>query len=271
MTCRGHTGILFARETAPDALESLPTVTPAPTTTEIRAQLAANRAELEERIVSAARSAGRDPGSITRIAVTKSVAPEVAIQLFELGMQDLAENRLASFDAKLEAFGERTPHWHYIGHIQRNKARRVVERSHTLHSLDSQRLLEHVARLAGELGCRPAVYLQVKLADEDNKSGFAPDEVEAGIAVALASPHVQLAGLMTMAPLCPGALEPERRARAAETFGALRDLASRWPELGLGLSMGMSGDFEEAIAEGSTALRIGSAYFRGLEPTRSHD
>ena len=189
---------------------------------------------------------------------------------FELGEEHLAENRLENFAAKLAAFGERRPTWHYIGHVQRNKARRVVERSDVLHSVDSLRLLEHLAHVAAELERCPAVYLQIKLVNEESKSGFAPEVVEAGIEAALASPHVRLAGLMTMAPLLPGVPETERRARAAETFAQLRELADRWPELGLGLSMGMTGDFEEAIAQGSTALRIGSAFFHGLQAERTH-
>jgi pyridoxal phosphate enzyme (YggS family) len=236
---------------------------------ELRAQLAQNRETIRARIQRAAHAAGRDPASIQLIAVTKSVDVSVAQALFELGETQLAENRLPSFDAKLAAFPA-APTWHFIGHVQRNKARRVVERAAVIHSLDSLRLVEHVARIAAELELRRTVYLQVKIADEESKHGLAPAELVPAIEAVLEAPSLQLAGLMSMAPLCGGATPEERRAAAADTFHQTRQLAARWPELHLGLSMGMTGDFEEAIHAGSTAVRIGSAFFEGLDPTPRH-
>ena len=198
--------------------------------------------------------------------MTKSVPPATAASLFELGETQLAENRLESFDAKRAHFGERRPTWHFIGHLQRNKARRVLERCDVLHSVDSLRLLAHCARLTAELGLVRSIYVQVKIADEENKHGLAPSELEAALEAASAAPGLELSGLMSMAPLCPGATTSERLAAASETFEATRDLAARWPDLKLGLSMGMTGDFEAAIAAGSTAVRIGSALFRDVAP-----
>jgi len=248
-------------------------VPPTSINSDLGAQLAANRDKIHARIAAAAQKAQRDPASIQLVAVTKSVAPAVARQLFALGETDLAENRIPSFDAKLQDFAEHAktqPTWHFIGHLQRNKARRVIERSPVIHSIDSLRLLQHVARIAAELQLERAVYLQVKIADEDAKSGFMPDELEPALEVAAAATHLKLAGLMCMAPLCPGRTPEERRAAAQHTFHQTRELGAKWPELQLGLSMGMTGDFEEAIAAGSTAVRIGSAFFEGLDKGSPH-
>lgn len=235
------------------------------------ATLAANRAALHQRIASAAQSAGRDSASIELIAVTKSVNPEMGKALFDLGESSLAENRLESFDAKLASFGDARPTWHYIGHVQRNKARKIVERSDVIHSVDSLKLLEHLARIAGELGRKPGIYLQVKIADEQAKFGFAQQAVEAAIEAALGHQDcLELRGLMVMAPLCPGSSEAERKSAARATFAEARELASTWPQHNLGLSMGMTGDFEQAIAEGSTAIRVGSAFFQGLDSSPKH-
>lgn len=241
-------------------------------TAEARAQLARNRDRIHARIQAAAARAGRDATDIQLIAVTKSVAPEVALELFALGEHDLAENRLPSLDAKLAAFVEQEPGptWHFIGHLQRNKARRVVERSAVIHSLDSLRLITHVDRIAGELGLTPKVFLQVKLNDEVAKSGLLPSELAPAVTAAREAHHLDLAGLMCMAPLLAGASSAERREAAKQTFNAARELKERLGEPELGLSMGMTGDFEEAITAGSTQVRIGSAFFEGLDPSSPH-
>lgn len=249
----------------------------------MRTRLAANLTGLRERIARAATAAGRDPKDIELLAVTKTAPPELAAMLFELGEKDLGENRLPTFDEKLAHFAERGlvgaagPTWHFIGHIQRNKARRVVERSAVIHSIDSARLYDSVARHAGELDLRPGLYLQLKLAPEDAKGGLDADEFEQlalRAAEASRAGGPRLLGLMGMAPLCPGADEPGRRAAAAAAFAQASELADAsratydTPDGRPRLSLGMTGDLEEAIAAGSTCVRVGSALFAGLLPPR---
>ncbi|MDF1799013.1 MAG: YggS family pyridoxal phosphate-dependent enzyme [Planctomycetota bacterium] len=249
----------------------------------MRTRLAANLEGVRARIAKAAMAAGRSPEEIELLAVTKSAPAELAEGLFRLGATDLGENRLAGFDEKLAHFAalgltaSAGPAWHYIGHIQRNKARRVVERSAVIHSIDSVRLYDNVARHADELGLRPGLYLQLKLAPEDAKGGLEADELEQlaqRAAEASRRGGPRLLGLMGMAPLCPGATEAERRAAAAVAFeqAARVAAASRatydTPDGRARLSLGMTGDLEEAIAAGSTCVRVGSALFDGLLPPR---
>lgn len=233
-----------------------------------RRQLAQNLAAVRARIDAAARAADRDPKAVRLLAVTKSVPPVVAAALVELGQVDLGENRLPSLDAKRAHFAA-TGHaarWHYIGHVQRNKARKVLERSDIVHSVDTPRLLDAVLRLGTELELKPRVYLQVKLTDEADKHGLSIDELAGALEVARAAQtagRLDLVGLMSMAPLSGEAEERERA--AVEVFERTRDLAAGWPDLDLALSMGMTGDFEAAIRAGSTTVRIGSALFQGVE------
>ena len=228
-------------------------------------RLAHNLGTIRERLARAAAAADRDPAGIMLLAVSKSVQPEIAAGLARLGQVDFGENRLEGLDPKRAYFDAHglPARWHFIGHIQRNKARRVVERSDVIHSIDSVRLLKTVIRHAEELERSPDIYLQVKIADEADKHGMDPTALPEAIELTLAArPHVRLVGLMVMAPLV-GA-DAERRAAARAVFEQTRDLAVARPELKLGLSMGMTGDFEEAVHAGSTVLRIGSALFEGV-------
>lgn len=251
--------------TAPDSTPAL-----APLSAATTQRVAANVDAIRTRLARTAAQAHRDPAGITLLAVTKSVGPQLAAALVAAGQADFGENRLPGLEAKrafFEAHGL-VARWHYIGHIQRNKARRVVELSDVIHSVDSQRLLEALVRHASELKRRPHLYLQVKIAQEESKFGLAPADLPAAIECARqaqADGHVLLAGLMVMAPLID---DPAlRRTAARSVFDITAELAQTWPELNLGLSMGMTGDFEEAVAAGSTLLRIGSALFDGLDPT----
>jgi len=225
-------------------------------------RLEKNRAAVQARIARAARSCGRDPAAITLVAVTKTVEPEVALALAGLGSRDLGENRVPELERKAAAFRERgvAARWHFLGHVQRNKARRVMRTADVIHSVDSARLLTELDRLAREEGRRPAIFLQVKLTDEADKSGAPARELPALVEQAGASALV-LRGLMTMAPL---------HGPARATFDELARLAGTLPaetfEHGRPLlSMGMSGDYEDAVRAGAHVLRIGSALFEGLE------
>lgn len=246
---------------------------------ESQALLTANLGEVQARISAACAQCGRDPGDVTLVAVTKTVVPEVAHALTELGPMDLGENRLPPFDAKLQAFKAlpevSQPTWHFIGKIQSNKARRVVERAAVIHSVDSLKLLRTIGRVASETDRCPSVYLQVKhatLQGDEAKTGMQPSELKQAMAIAAElteAGHISLAGLMAMAPL---GLDPSiQKSAAAETFALHANLAASL-DAGLfaggtpRLSMGMTGDLEEAIAAGSTCVRVGSALFRGLPP-----
>lgn len=234
------------------------------------------------RVAEAARAAGRSAQDVALVAVTKSVEPAVAADLVRLGQIDLGESRAAELERKddhLRGLGL-APRWHFVGHLQGNKVRRVVARAVSIQSVDSLRLLEAIDRAAGELGRASEVWIQVKLADEPTRSGLDPRELPAVVQRALDLRNVALAGLMALGPWPP---QSDRDASARAVF---RDLARLARELapkaamgdarGLGrmrTSMGMSGDFEAAIEEGSDLVRIGTLLFGGgtEPPNRERD
>ena len=228
---------------------------------------------MRARVADAARAAGRSAGSVTLVAVTKSVEPEVAAALARLGQLDLGETRADELERKAARLGELglLPRWHFVGHLQGNKVRRVVARAASIQSVDSARLLDAIEAEAGRIGASPEVWIQVKLADEPTKSGLDPRELEGLVERARGLRHARLAGLMALGPLTP---EAERDAGARAVFRELARLARELaPEAVLGdapspgrmrTSMGMSGDFEAAIEEGSDLVRIGSLLFEGV-------
>jgi pyridoxal phosphate enzyme (YggS family) len=237
-----------------------------------RDRIGSNVAEVRERIAAACRQAGREPESVRLVAVTKYVAADVTRLVLEAGLADLAESRPQAVWAKAAALATAEPaaRWHLIGHLQRNKVRRTLPLLAMLHTLDSLRLLEAIAqetaaeRAAGQAVCE--VLVEVNLTADPGRSGLAVADVPAVVRAAAASPAVRLRGLMGMAGHPDAAAADARRdfARLRE----LRDeLAATLPAPGLlaELSMGMSGDFEAAILEGATIVRIGSALFEGIE------
>jgi len=213
-------------------------------------------------------AARRPPDAVRLVAVTKSVEPPVAATLARTGQLDLGESRVHELERKhtaLTAAGLEV-RWHFLGHLQRNKARRVVALAHAIHSVDSVRLIDTVARLADELHRRPRLFLEVHLSHEPEKEGFAPDEVCAAVERAAAS-GLPLAGLMTMAPpVEPGSSDEPARRVFRELAALARTLPADAFEDGQPrLSMGMSEDFELAIAEGADLIRVGRALFAGVE------
>jgi hypothetical protein len=236
-------------------------------------------ARVRERIASAARRAGRDPDTVTLVAVTKTVPAEVVAAAYALGLADFGENRVEEAQdkipevARLLAAAPIT--WHMIGHIQSRKARDVVASFDRVHSVDSLKLAGRLSRFADEAGRTLPVLLEVNISGEASKYGFAlggwPDDrgqVEAffgAIEEIQTLPALRLEGLMTMAPL---ASDPEA---ARPTFRRLRALhkalAKRFPSVAWAhLSMGMTDDFEVAIEEGATLVRIGRAIFGERPP-----
>jgi pyridoxal phosphate enzyme (YggS family) len=239
------------------------------------ALLERNLRRVQAQIDDCARAAGREPAEVELVAVTKTVGVATCARLLELGVRDLGENRVEPLARKHDALARATipPRWHYIGHLQRNKARRVLQAASVVHSLDSLRLLEAVERICAEEGLQRSGYLQLKLWPEDSKGGADPSELEQLLDAAARCRWLAIEGFMAMAPL----LEDEHAARsaAAEVFARCADLArvhsSRFPR-GCRLSMGMSGDYDLAIAAGAHVVRVGSALYEGLPETRpSHE
>jgi len=228
----------------------------------VTSRIAANYAGVVERIASACRRAGRAPSEVRLVAVTKSAEVAWIEALLALGARDLAESRPQRLYERAALVGP-SVRWHLIGQLQRNKVRKVLPVAALIHSVDSLPLLRRIDEVAGELGARPRLLLEVNVSGEAAKSGFPAGELSEAWPVVAAVKNVEVAGLMTMAPLfdAPEAARP--------VFAGLRllrdqlqklDSAIQLPEL----SMGMSGDFEVAVEEGATLVRVGSSLFEGL-------
>jgi hypothetical protein len=213
---------------------------------------------VRSRIRSAAIAAGRDPAAVTLIAVTKAQTAESARLAATAGVTDFGENYLKEALVKMEQLADLPLKWHFIGAIQSNKTRPIAERFDWVHSVDrlnvARRLSEQRPFHAAPLN----VCIQVALVSEPTKGGVAPEEL-VGLAAAVAElPRIQLRGLMCVPPAQPNAAAA--RVVFARLRAALEDLNAGGLKLDT-LSMGMSGDFEAAIAEGATLVRIGTALF----------
>ncbi|HEV3121834.1 MAG TPA: YggS family pyridoxal phosphate-dependent enzyme, partial [Isosphaeraceae bacterium] len=219
-------------------------------------------AAVEERLAAACRRAGRERAEITLVAVTKTVSADVARCLPALGVHHLGENRPQELTRKA-ALLPAAVHWHLIGHLQRNKIDRTLPLVSCIHSVDSVRLLQALDQEAGKQGKGVAVLVEVNAGGEGSKQGFAPADVPALAPVLRALRNVEVKGLMTMAAL----QEPES---CRPTFALLRGLRDRLrralepPHTVEHLSMGMSNDFEVAVEEGATFVRLGSVLFQGV-------
>ena len=228
-----------------------------------------NLATIRGRMAEACRRAGRQPGDVTLVGVTKYVSAELTAELVEAGCHDLAESRPQSLWAKADALASLAgaPRWHMVGHLQRNKVRRTMPLMSLLHSLDSRRLLDTLDAEARACGKTCDVLVEVNLAGDPERTGLAVEEVAPLLAAAAACLHVRVRGLMGMASVPEG---PEASAMARRQFARLRELRDRFrrealPTVSLDeLSMGMSEDFEEAILEGATLVRVGSALWEGV-------
>jgi hypothetical protein len=215
-----------------------------------------NLAVVRERIAAACRRAGRSPDEVTLVGVSKGFSAEAVAEACAAGLADLGENRVQEAAPKIQALaalGAR-PRWHLVGHLQTNKAKTSAGLFAIIHSVDSVRLAEALDRRASE---PLPVLLEVNVAREPAKFGFAPDELPSANATIAAFPHLAVRGLMTVAPL----------ARDYEAVRPVfRELRGLRDALGLReLSMGMTDDFEVAIEEGATLVRIGRAIF-GARP-----
>jgi hypothetical protein len=207
-------------------------------------------ARIEERIQQAAHRAGRPRDQITLVAVTKTFPAAVTREAYALGLRHFGENYVQEFERKVpELAGLSEAHFHFLGHLQSNKVRLACELFHAIDSVDSEKL----ARKLSDIGIRQNVMLEVRLGNEASKSGIGSEALPALVDAVRACSHLTLRGLMTMPPF---AEDPEE---SRPYFRQLRLLAGRH---GLScLSMGMSQDFEVAIEEGATHVRIGTALF----------
>ena len=226
--------------------------------------IADNIARIKEQISQTAQRAGRDPDSIVLMAVTKTVEPERIRQAYNAGARIFGENRVQEFSEKATALQDLPDaEWHLIGHLQTNKAKRAVELFHGLDSVDSLRLAQKLNQAAQQEGKRLPVLIEINVGGEENKNGLAADspDLQELLHEIQKLEHLQVRGLMTIPPYTE---DPQR---ARPYFRKLRDLrdsiaARRLPRIEMNvLSMGMSHDFEVAVEEGSTCVRVGTAIF----------
>jgi PLP dependent protein len=222
---------------------------------------------VQRRIAAACDRAGRDPATVTLVAVSKTVDVERLRSAVAAGITTLGENRVQEAEAKIGQLAGTT--WHLVGPLQSNKARRALETFDVIQTVDSIGLAERLDRLAGEIGVAGAggypVLLQVNVDDDPSKAGLRPEELPETLAAIEDLPALEVRGLMTIGRLV---VEPEA---ARPTFRHLREIAQRLradgADLGTELSMGMTDDFEVAVEEGATLVRVGRAIF-GERPHR---
>ena len=218
-------------------------------------RIAENLASVKERIKQACLRSGRDEDSVKLIAVTKTVGEDEIRELYSLGVRDFGENRVEVITEKFSILADLTDvNWHFIGHLQRNKAKKVVGKVAAIHSVESEGLLKLIA--SSEI--KPQVFIEVSISGEENKYGLAPNEATGMISDFYES--VDIVGLMTMAPFYSQA---EQTRSVFEGLRLLRDKVQSSINIELpALSMGMSNDFEVAIEEGATHVRVGSELFK---------
>ncbi len=221
---------------------------------------------VRERLARAAGRAGRDPASITLVAVSKTFPASDIRAAYAEGQIDFGENKVQEAVGKASEVADLPIRWHLVGHLQSNKIRKAASLFTTIHSVDDDALVPKLERAAREVGTRIEVLIQVDLAGEATKSGVAPDSVRRVGEAALASAHLRLKGLMLLPPVVE---DPEQ---ARPWFARLRELRDDLAARGLPadalseLSMGMSHDFEVAVEEGATIVRVGTAIFGDRPP-----
>ena len=236
--------------------------------------IAENLARARENIQRAAMAAGRDPDKVTLVAATKTQSDDTIRQAIAAGVTVCGENRVQELTAHLAANAYEGAAVHFIGHLQTNKVKYVVGHAALIHSVSSEKLLLAIDKQAEKLGICQDILLEVNLAGEESKSGFAPEEALPAARLAAELEHVRLRGLMCIPPAA------EKSGENRPFFAKLRRLAVDISlEMGdnkadnLWLSMGMSGDYEDAVAEGADLVRLGTALFGPrppLHPTAEH-
>lgn len=229
----------------------------------ITSEMAERLGVVRGKIQAAAARAGRDPSEVALIAVTKTHPPEAVQELFDLGQNVVGENRVQEFVPKYEALGGQGE-WHFIGHLQRNKAAQIVGRAALIHSVDSVRLLRELEKRSAQKEVTQRILIELNLSGEPNKTGADPKSLPEILEALAGCEHLRGEGLMTMAPNVddPEAARPYFR-RLKDTLASLPTSPNFEPRH---LSMGMSGDFEVAIEEGSTLVRVGTGVMGPRRP-----
>ena len=216
-------------------------------------------------MVEAARKSGRDPSRIRLLAVTKQVSQEKIRQAQNAGATLFGENKVQEVIKKIDALGREKFHWHFIGHLQKNKVKNILGLFELIHSVDSVALAELIHSGSLKHGYVTPILVQVNVSGESSKSGVAPERLEETLTAASKFTGVKVNGLMTIPPFDP---EPEKSRRY---FARLRELRDSMEKTGIEnislreLSMGMSNDYMTAIEEGATIVRLGSAIFGSRE------
>lgn len=229
-------------------------------------RIRANVEAVQLRLARAAARAGRDPSGIRLVAVSKTFGPEYVRAAAAAGVREVGENRVQEALQKIAETADVPVRWHLVGHLQSNKARKAAGAFAVIHSVDRRELLERLDRAAAETGTRPEILVQVDLASEATKFGAPPDEARELVEAALECRAVRLVGLMVLPPLF------ENPEEARPYFSRLRRLRDEWVSSGVPpgnlaeLSMGMSHDFEVAVEEGATMVRVGTAIFGQRTP-----
>lgn len=217
-----------------------------------------NLAEVIGKIVCACGRSGRNTNSVQLIAVSKTFPAELVRSVHEAGQLAFGESKLQEAEPKIADLPDSLC-WHFIGRVQRNKVRKLMENFHVIHAIDSLRLALYMDQISKELGLFPKVFLQVNIGGEDSKGGFEPDSLRAEMEALLKLKRIEVLGLMCIPP------SGSNSEAARPWFSLLRqmrdaleaDFSVKLPSL----SMGMSGDYEVAIEEGATHVRVGSAIF----------
>lgn len=224
------------------------------------ASVADNLAAIRSRLASAIERADRKPADVELLAVSKTFPVEVLQEAVDAGQTLFGENKVQELLAKQPALPSRL-RWHVIGHLQSNKVRKILPVVEAIHSVDSLDLAKDINRIGGELGLFPKVYLEVNVAAESTKFGFKPQALREQLDALYELDRLEIQGLMCIPPFSANAEDSRRY------FATLRELRDGLEKQGGAplpkLSMGMSHDFEVAVEEGSTIVRVGSAIFGG--------
>ena len=223
--------------------------------------IAENLASVRQRVARSCEKSGRSPDSVRLVCVVKEASPEDAQAVLGLGVKDLGENRVQELVSKYGVIGDKAA-WHLVGHLQTNKAKEAVRISSLIHSVDSVKLAKEIDKEAKKIGKAQDILIQVNVSGEETKFGVTPDEAISLIKEISLYPNIIIRGLMTIAP------EADDPQTVRPCFRALKELQNKLNEIRdtryeiRELSMGMTGDFEVAIEEGSTMVRIGRAIFQ---------
>ncbi len=230
--------------------------------------ISANIESVRGRIAAACRRAGRRPEDVTLVAVSKTFPAERIREVVRAGVSDIGENYVQEVLPKREALAGEPIRWHFIGHLQSNKAKSVAAWVTLVHALDSRALAQELDARAARANRTIDALVEVNTTGEESKFGITPDQVLPFVRSLKGFPHIRICGLMTIGPFLP---DPEGSRPMFRRLRELRETLARHSQQNLDpvhLSMGMTGDFEVAVEEGATLLRIGTALF-GSRPKRS--